>query len=124
MESPQEKLLRDLEARKQALRVELRELEVHIDDNITQIQQDVSGRTQPRWWIRRYPLQTLGIAIATGLLLGYRESNAQPGTPSGSFSSVPTFTGSVVAALKSYAARRAVDHIVGMVEKSAKTPDN
>jgi hypothetical protein len=103
-----DKKLESLQARKEALRKELEELEGKLESGIHNLQDDVSDRFKPVWWIKKYPLRAVGTAVLIGFLAGNRDKS---GALAGA-----TVTASVVAALKTFAARKLVDQIIDMLE--------
>ena len=100
---------KDLEDRKAALKAELNKLESDLSGHITDIQEDVTETVDPRKWVQKHPLKLVGAAVLIGFLAGNRDDGR-------SASGKITVIGSVVAALKTYAARKAVDKIVSFVE--------
>jgi hypothetical protein len=108
MDASSAQLKKELEDRKKALKAELDKLESGFTENFTEIQNNVSDSVDPRHWVQKHPLKLVGVAVLLGFIAGNREN--------GSVSGKITMTGSVVAALKAYAARRAVDQIVDFVE--------
>lgn len=98
--------LKALDARRQALKQELARLEYEVETSLTDMKDDLAGRVSPVWWIRRYPLQAVGAALALGFLAA-----AAGGRRYGSFA------GAVVSELKATAARKAVQALVEAIDK-------
>lgn len=106
----------DLEARRIALQNELRQLESSLERNFETLQDDVNDRMTPTFWVKKYPLRTVGLAVLVGFLAGSRDkSDVAKGT---------TVVAAVVAALKAVAARKIVDQVVKIVEGESDRPDN
>lgn len=103
------RLKQDLEDRKAALKAELNKLESDLSGHLTDIQEDVAETVDPRKWIQKHPLKLVGAAVLIGFLAGNRDDGTNT-------AGKITVVGSVVAALKTYAARKAVDQIVSFVE--------
>lgn len=108
MDERSAQIKRDLEERKRALRAELDKLESEFSSNITELHNNVSDNVDPRQWVNKHPLKIVGLAVFLGFIAGNRENISVPGKI--------TMVGSIVAALKAYAARKAVDQIVHLVE--------
>lgn len=106
------KRLNDLEVRKSELRAEIKSIESKLESDLTDVQKDVSGRMHPVWWVKKYPIRTVGIAVAAGFLIGHRNSTK---TTAGA-----TFTAALIAAVKAFAARKLVDNIADMIESREK----
>lgn len=100
--------LESFERRKEELRREIRALENELGDGISELQDGVYDRFKPTYWIKKYPLRIVGTAVLVGFLAGSRDN-------SGSVAGV-TVTASIVAALKTLAARKLVDQIVHIIE--------
>jgi ElaB/YqjD/DUF883 family membrane-anchored ribosome-binding protein len=64
------KKVSDIEKRRAQLKRELESLELDIEGNIDDIKESLQQKTDPRHWIRRYPMGALGIAIGVGVLVG------------------------------------------------------
>ncbi len=98
----------DLETRRRELQRELQSLEQSLEDNFDSFQNEVNERLTPTYWVRKHPLKTVGLAVMIGFLASSKEKNdAIAGT---------TMAAAVIAALKSVAARKIVDHVVKLVE--------
>lgn len=108
MDERSAQIKRDLEDRKRALKAELDKLENEFSSNITELHSNVSDTVDPRQWVNKHPLKIVGLAVLLGFLAGNRENHSVAGKI--------TMIGSVAAALKAYAARKAVDQIVHFVE--------
>lgn len=105
--TPQEPRIRELEARKAALKDEIRQLEDGVTRSVQEARDDLAGRVSPVWWIRRYPLQAVGVAIAFGFMAA-RGGGARRGG---------SFAGAMLSELKAVAARKAVQHLVESIDK-------
>jgi hypothetical protein len=105
---PNRKSTQDLESRRRELQRELQSLEQSLEDNFDSLQLEVNERLTPTYWVRKHPLKTVGIAVMVGFLASSKGKNdALAGT---------TMAAAVIAALKSVAARKIVDHVVKLVE--------
>ena len=62
--------LSDIEQRRARLKQELDTLERGLEGNIDEIKEGLQQKTDPRHWIRVYPLAALGIAVGVGILVG------------------------------------------------------
>lgn len=98
----------NLEARKKALKTELEKIEGDIGNSFTDIKDEMTDHVDPRRWIQNHPLKVVGVAILLGFLAGNKDDSGRLGRV--------TVIGSIVAALKTYAARKAVDQVVDFVE--------
>ncbi|MCH8524314.1 MAG: hypothetical protein LAT52_07170 [Balneolales bacterium] len=108
MDAKSAQIKKELEERKKALKAELDKLESGLTDNFSEIQSNVSDTVDPRHWVQKHPLKVVAVAVLLGFVAGNRENPSVAGKV--------TMVGSVVAALKAYAARKAVDQIVHFVE--------
>ncbi len=64
------KKLSEIEQRRAQLKQELESIERGLEGNIDDIKESLQQKTDPRHWIRRYPLAALGIAVGVGIVLG------------------------------------------------------
>jgi ElaB/YqjD/DUF883 family membrane-anchored ribosome-binding protein len=62
--------LSDIDQRRAQLKQELRSIEREFEGNIDDIKESIQQKSDPRHWIRRYPMAALGIAVGMGILLG------------------------------------------------------
>lgn len=62
--------LNAIQSRRAELQLELEQIENSIGDNIDDIKEGIQEKTDPKHWIRKYPLASLGVAVGVGLLLG------------------------------------------------------
>lgn len=99
--------LNQLEKRKQALKAEIRQMEQSVQSSFDEVRDDIEGFVSPTWWVRKYPLHTLGIAFAFGFFA------ARGGKGRASM----TFAANVISELKVVAARKAVNALVQAIDK-------
>ncbi len=66
----QAKKLSEIEQRRAQLKQELETIERGLEGNIDDIKESLQQKTDPRHWIRRYPLAALGIAVGVGIVVG------------------------------------------------------
>ncbi len=66
----QVKKLTIIEQRRAKLLQELKSLEQGFEGNIDEIKEGLQQKTDPRHWIRRYPMAALGIAVGLGIIAG------------------------------------------------------
>jgi len=59
-----------IEQRRAKLLQELESLEQGFEGNIDDIKEGLQQKTDPRHWIRRYPMAALGIAVGVGIIAG------------------------------------------------------
>jgi hypothetical protein len=64
------KRLTEIEQRRAQLKQELESIEQGLEDNIDDIKESLQQKTDPRHWIRKYPMAALGIAVGVGILVG------------------------------------------------------
>jgi hypothetical protein len=64
------KRLSEIEQRRAQLKQELESIEQGLEDNIDDIKESLQQKTDPRHWIRKYPMAALGIAVGVGILVG------------------------------------------------------
>jgi hypothetical protein len=105
--TPQDPRIRELEARKAALKAELNRLETDVAVSVRDARDDLAGRVSPVWWIRRYPLQAVGVALAFGFMAASGGGNRRGGS----------LAAALMSELKSVAARKAVQHLVESIDK-------
>lgn len=99
--------LSQLEARKAALQAEIDAMEQSVQESFTDVKEDLAGRVSPTWWIRQYPLQAVGVALA----FGFFAARGGRGRSSASFAA------NVFSELKAVAARKAVSALVQTIDK-------
>ncbi len=99
--------LTQLEERKKALKAEITQMEDAVQTSFEYAREDLSGMTSPAWWVRKYPLQAVGMAVVFGFLA------ARGGRGRGSLS----FAGALISELKAVAARKAVQAFVETIDK-------
>ena len=120
----------EIELRRAQLIKELESLEKSLEGDIDDIKEGLQQKTDPRHWIRRYPLAALGIAVGVGIIVGSAGSNrrgsvgdANPGTASG-----PTLLGEMKRALlnrgMAMAAAAAEDYLVQRLAAKADRQDD
>ena len=63
------KNLKRLEERKQALELEITRLQTDIDSSIESVKDEISQNLDPREIIKKYPLRSLGISLIVGVML-------------------------------------------------------
>lgn len=115
-DQPNRRSVEDLELRRKELQRELQSLEQSLEDNFESLQVEVNERLTPTYWVKRHPLKTVGLAVMIGFLAGSKKQNdAIAGT---------TMLAAVIAALKSVAARKIVDHVVKLVEDETSKPSH
>lgn len=107
-EKKDSRTLKEIRERKIALQEELRKLEETFESDIDTLQEEVSDRISPLWWINKYPLRIVGTAVLVGFLAGSQDKHSSvTGT---------TVLAAVVASLKTVVARKIVDQVVKIVE--------
>lgn len=75
------KQLSDIEQRRAQLKQELQSIERGLEGNIDDIKEGIQQKTDPRHWIRRYPMAALGVAVGVGILVGSTGRRKSSGTP-------------------------------------------
>lgn len=105
--TPQDPRILELEARKAALKAEIRELEAGVATSVQEARNDLAGRVSPVWWIRKYPLQAVGVALAFGFMAATGGGSRRGGS----------FAAAMLRELKAVAARKAVQHLVESIDK-------
>lgn len=74
------KQLSDIELRRAQLKQELDSIERGLEGNIDDIKEGIQKKTDPRHWIRRYPMVALGVAVGVGILVGSSGRRKSSGT--------------------------------------------
>jgi len=67
---PKKTNLAQMKERRAALKKELEELQVELEDSLDDIKDDVTSRMEPKYWIQHYPLQSFGVSLLLGFLAG------------------------------------------------------
>lgn len=107
---------KDLETRRLVLQNELRQIEDSLEKNFESFQEDVNDRIKPSFWVHKYPLHTVGLAVMVGFLAGSKDrTNSSVGT---------TLLAGIVASLKTVAARKIVEQVVKVIETESVLADN
>jgi len=60
----------DIDKRRAQLKQELESIEREFEGNIDDIKESLEQKTDPRHWIRKYPLAALSIAVGLGIVVG------------------------------------------------------
>ncbi|MBP3191220.1 hypothetical protein [Natronogracilivirga saccharolytica] len=118
--------IKELRARKQALRREMAEIQTEIESSLTEVRRSFFGRVHYRYWIEKYPLQLLGSAVVAGFLVarktGMRHtddfSDAEDSSEKKAPSSLGLFSGLLADELKKLAAQRTVRYIMKRIEEA------
>lgn len=65
-----QKNLTDIQRRREQLRAELAQIEQDLEGNIDEIKSGIQQKADPRHWIKKHPLLSVGIAVGLGLFIG------------------------------------------------------
>jgi len=65
-----EKNLTDIQRRREQLRAELTQIEKDLEGNIDEIKSGIQQKADPKHWIKKHPLLSVGIAVGIGLFIG------------------------------------------------------
>ncbi|HYW36244.1 MAG TPA: hypothetical protein VE868_12610 [Balneolaceae bacterium] len=103
-----------LQEKRKELEEELKKIEYMLDDSINQVRSDVSS-FDPRGYIRRKPLSTVGISILIGFLLG-KERDKNESTATRSESDDNRLTSTIWYEIKRLAMRKAVAKVGDYIE--------
>ncbi|MEX0778304.1 MAG: hypothetical protein WD491_06910 [Balneolales bacterium] len=100
--------------RKKELEQELEAIQNEIEDSLSEIRNDIHSWTDPRYWIHRYPLHTVGTSLVVGLLLSQaigrsKKSSEGPGLSSLFFTEI-----------KKFASRSAANYVVKIIEENVE----
>lgn len=71
---PKSSDIKELKARKTALRQEMEEIQQEIESSLKEVRHSVADRTRIRYWVDRYPLYLVGSAALAGFLLSHKRS--------------------------------------------------
>ncbi len=96
----------ELEARKAALRAELEALQGGVSESLSDARKEFVGRTEPIWWVKRYPLVAAGAAFAIGMLIGSGSKGGRRGV----------LAGMILNEIKTAAAKQAIRSVSALVE--------
>ena len=99
--------LNQLEARKKALKTEIDVMEKSVQLSFDGMKDDIEGLASPVWWIRKYPMHAVGLAVAFGFFAAR----------GGRGRSSATFAANILSELKAVAARKAVSALVQTIDK-------
>jgi hypothetical protein len=103
--------LSEIEHKRARLKLELEAIEKGIEDNIDDIKSGIQAKTDPKYYIRKHPIASLGIAIGVGLLIG---SKSRGGAASKRVSSSET---SVFGVMKNMIVAKTIALIVSSAEQ-------
>ena len=110
------RISKDLETRRLELQNELRQIEESLEQNFESFQEDVNDRMKPTFWVKKYPLHTVGLAVMLGFLVGSKDN-------ANSIACTTVLAG-IIASLKSVAARKIVEQVVKIIETETVSSDN
>lgn len=100
--------------RKKELERELEAIQKEIEDSLTEIRDDIHSWTNVKYWVYRYPFQTVGTSLVLGLLL----SQAIGGKTKKKEKSDTSLSTIFFNEFKRYASRSAASLIVKLVEEN------
>ena len=109
--------LREIEARKQAIKKELEHIQEELEDSIDDVKEGVSGQLNPRNWIKKHPLKSAAVALVTGFLI----SRKRKSSPKESKAQPQKLSGMVVQELKKQAVKKGFEFLSSLIEKPRKT---
>lgn len=98
----------DLRIRKEKLESELQHIHSQLESTLEEIRDDVTARISPLYWIKKYPLRGVGLALVAGFVLA-RWGKGSAKTDS--------FGGLLASELKRVATQKAVGFMVNTIEK-------
>ncbi len=112
--------IRELQARKKALRREMGQIQTEIETSLNDVRTSVSDRARFGYWVEKYPLCIAGSALLTGFLLARRFGGGKHSgdSKSGSGGSGGVLTGLLMDEFKKLATRRIVNFIIQQIEES------
>ena len=68
--SPKKKNISQMEKRRAAIKEELERIEAELEDSLDDIKEDMTSRFEPKYWINKYPFESLGASVLLGFILG------------------------------------------------------
>jgi hypothetical protein len=105
----------NLRIRKEKLESELQHIQSKLESRIDDIRDDVTARVSPVYWIKKYPLRAIGVAVVAGFLVSRAGRTLKDdGVRS---SGGDTFGSLLASELKRVATQRAVGYLVNSLEK-------
>jgi ElaB/YqjD/DUF883 family membrane-anchored ribosome-binding protein len=106
-----QKTLTEIQRRREQLKAELAKIEQDLEGNIDEIKSGIQQKTNPKHWIRKHPIASVGIAVAIGMLIG-SSRKAKSTSGGGSLSS-----NSFASELKRVALSRGINAAVAGLEQ-------
>jgi len=110
--SPQKKNISEMEKRRAAIKEELEKIEAELEDSLDDIKEDVTSRLEPKYWINKYPFESLGVSVLLGFILG----NMAPGKRKSRESEHLIKDSLLWSELKRALTRKAVQRIMDMID--------
>ncbi|MEX0772485.1 MAG: hypothetical protein WEB89_03535 [Balneolales bacterium] len=98
--------------RKKELEQELEAIQKEIEESLTEIRDDINSWTDAKYWVHRYPFQTVGASLLLGFLISQVTGRKKKSFAGGSLTTL--FFNEV----KKYASRSAANYIVKIVEEN------
>ena len=101
--------------RRKELEQELENIQGEIEKTLSEIRDDITGWTDIKYWIHRYPFQLIGGSMLLGLILSGLTGRKAKRNTSGSDSG-DKFAGLLFSELRKLASKRAAKMIVELIE--------
>ncbi|MDG5766149.1 hypothetical protein QA596_01635 [Balneolales bacterium ANBcel1] len=107
--------IRELQARKKALRKEMDEIQSEIESSLNVVRENVADRMKFRYWVNRYPLHLAGSALIAGFVFA-RKTGA--GKVKSKTASSGLFTSLLADELRKLATQRIVRYVMQRIEEA------
>ncbi len=114
-----------IEAKKRELEAKLERVQSGLEHNLEHVKQDVTDTVSPAEVVRKYPLQSVGLAIVAGFLVTRIGSGKKTVHTSTSRNAI---TDSITSSLKKRLSKKAIDMALDIIEdklasRSSNNPD-
>lgn len=122
------KTMTELEERKKRIEAELEQLQDDLDDSVDNVKNEIVSKTNPVYWIREYPLESVAFSAAVGFLISFKSGkfhSATNSTSGDSSSSYSTSSGggikdAILKEIKKKAMKIAIDKITELLDEQLK----
>lgn len=113
--------IKELEERKKQIEAELAQLQEGFDNSVDDIKHTIVKNVSPKQWIRKYPIESVGIAIVTGLLLGTTSFKRRKEPANTSASKDNSLRDIILTEIKKLAVKKGVEYLGKLLDSKLNT---
>lgn len=120
------KTMTELEEKKRKLEAELDQLQDDLDNSVDNVKNEIVSKTNPVYWIREYPLESVAFSAAVGFLVSFRGGSARKSYSSNQSTSTSSdskglgIKEAILKEVKKKAMKIAIDKITELLDEQLK----